>query len=150
MNGARTMAGRELQSWVSDQLHGVIGYSDKVVAECILAEAKRARSADGLLQTLCDTYSITRNKFVLTANVAQFQGGAEGGFHRLSFLSWMALPSVMESCRWYQGRARSLHMRCGVGYPARRLLRRSLHGSQNARLPSCRRKHRFLCAFIAF
>jgi len=43
---------KELRSWVSDQLHSLIGYSDKTVADFILASAKKAKDAHSLVKNL--------------------------------------------------------------------------------------------------
>eukprot|EP00878_Enallax_costatus_P007712 GHUV01008073.1.p1 GENE.GHUV01008073.1~~GHUV01008073.1.p1 ORF type:complete len:730 (+),score=228.81 GHUV01008073.1:201-2390(+) len=43
---------KELRGWVSDQLHTLVGYSDKTVADFVLASAKKARDASSLLKSL--------------------------------------------------------------------------------------------------
>jgi pre-mRNA-splicing factor ATP-dependent RNA helicase DHX16 len=48
------MADKELRGWVSDQLHTLVGFSDKTVADFILASAKKAKDANSLLSSLAD------------------------------------------------------------------------------------------------
>lgn len=48
------MADKELRGWVSDQLHTLVGFSDKTVADFILASAKKAKDANSLLASLTD------------------------------------------------------------------------------------------------
>eukprot|EP00775_Hariotina_reticulata_P008556 gene8556-8738_t len=43
---------KELRAWVSDQLHSLIGFSDKTVADFILASAKKAKDAHTLVKNL--------------------------------------------------------------------------------------------------
>lgn len=43
---------KELNKWVANELHGVVGYSDKNLAEYIVSLASKSRSPDDLLQKL--------------------------------------------------------------------------------------------------
>ncbi len=43
---------RELRTWVADQLHGLVGFSDKTIADFILAKAKTAKDPVGLVSSL--------------------------------------------------------------------------------------------------
>ncbi len=55
------MADREILSWVSAQLHDVVGFSDKTVAQYIVAAAKRASDPRRLLTDLADTEQLPAN-----------------------------------------------------------------------------------------
>ncbi|KAG5180936.1 P-loop containing nucleoside triphosphate hydrolase protein [Tribonema minus] len=48
------MSDREVNRWVSDKLHDILGYSDNTTAQFITALAKRATSADALVEQLAD------------------------------------------------------------------------------------------------
>eukprot|EP00879_Flechtneria_rotunda_P010545 GHRR01011025.1.p1 GENE.GHRR01011025.1~~GHRR01011025.1.p1 ORF type:complete len:1017 (+),score=386.99 GHRR01011025.1:232-3282(+) len=43
---------RELRTWVADQLHTLVGYSDKTVADFILASAKKSKDGHALVKSL--------------------------------------------------------------------------------------------------
>lgn len=43
---------KELRTWISDQLHSIVGYSDVAVADFILAKAKKAKDASSLVSSL--------------------------------------------------------------------------------------------------
>jgi pre-mRNA-splicing factor ATP-dependent RNA helicase DHX16 len=43
---------KELRHWIEDQLHGLLGFSDRTIADFILAKAKVAKSAGALLASL--------------------------------------------------------------------------------------------------
>ncbi|KAF6261560.1 putative ATP-dependent RNA helicase [Scenedesmus sp. NREL 46B-D3] len=43
---------KELRGWVSDQLHSLVGFSDRTVADFVLASAKKAKDPSSLLKSL--------------------------------------------------------------------------------------------------
>jgi pre-mRNA-splicing factor ATP-dependent RNA helicase DHX16 len=43
---------KELRGWVSDQLHSLVGFSDRTVADFVLASAKKAKDPSSLLNSL--------------------------------------------------------------------------------------------------
>ena len=47
------MASSDLKTWVSDQLHEVLGYSDSNVADYIVAAAQKSTSPDALKDRIC-------------------------------------------------------------------------------------------------
>jgi hypothetical protein len=49
------MSDKELTSWVGAQLHDVAGFSDKTVAQYIVAAAKRAKSDQQLISDMVDS-----------------------------------------------------------------------------------------------
>ena len=55
-----------LLQWVSDRLHGVFGFSDKVVAEFVLQSARSAGTPNALLRSLtaADTLPDTAASYV--------------------------------------------------------------------------------------
>ena len=50
-----------LKTFVSDELHSLVGYSDSTVADFIVATAKRSGSRDQLLSSLTGTGTLTNN-----------------------------------------------------------------------------------------
>ena len=51
-------------SWVSDQLHEILGLSDRYTAEFLVGLAKKAQSSEAYLRKLRDTGAITINDAV--------------------------------------------------------------------------------------
>lgn len=51
-------------SWVSDQLHEILGHSDRLTAEFLVGLAKKAQSTDAYLRKLQDTRALTVNQAV--------------------------------------------------------------------------------------
>eukprot|EP00038_Savillea_parva_P019455 m.27593 g.27593 ORF g.27593 m.27593 type:complete len:1068 (-) comp4427_c0_seq1:179-3382(-) len=51
----------DVNRWVSDQLHSIVGYSDKVVAQYIIAAAKKSTSPEALLFSLSSSGTIESN-----------------------------------------------------------------------------------------
>ena len=51
-------------SWVSDQLHELLGHSDRFTAEFLVGLAKKAQSPEAYLRKLQDTQALTVNQSV--------------------------------------------------------------------------------------
>ena len=49
-------------SWVSDQLHGLLGHSDRLTAEFLVGLAKKAQSPEAYVRKLQDTRALTVNQ----------------------------------------------------------------------------------------
>ena len=78
-----------LRTWVSDQLHDVAGISDKTIADFFVGLAEKSKSAEGLLQKIGDTDTLSVNdpkvkKFAndLFNKIDPGQGGMTAGMKR--------------------------------------------------------------------
>lgn len=47
-----------IETWVNDQLHDILGISDKYIGQYLIGLAKKAKSADEYVQNLKDTGTI--------------------------------------------------------------------------------------------
>jgi hypothetical protein len=52
-----------VERWVADELHGLVGYSDRTVAEFILAAARKSASPSQLLASLLSTGTLEKNRW---------------------------------------------------------------------------------------
>lgn len=55
-----------LERWVNDELHDVLGFSDKLTVEFLIASAKKSSSLDKFLGSLGDLDIDVRNSKVTT------------------------------------------------------------------------------------
>ncbi|XP_054712032.1 pre-mRNA-splicing factor ATP-dependent RNA helicase DHX16-like [Uloborus diversus] len=55
----------QVYQWISDELHNILGFSDKYTAEFLLNLASKSSSADVLLEKIKDTGTLTINKDVV-------------------------------------------------------------------------------------
>jgi len=56
----------ELPRYVGDRLHDLLGISDKYVAEYFIGLASKSASADGFVQQLRDTATVTVDQAMIT------------------------------------------------------------------------------------
>ena len=56
----------DVVQWVGDELHDLLGLSDRYIAEYLVGLAKKASSSDGLIADLNDTGAITVNDNVIS------------------------------------------------------------------------------------
>ncbi|XP_077987074.1 pre-mRNA-splicing factor ATP-dependent RNA helicase DHX16-like [Glandiceps talaboti] len=52
------MAGREVETWVNDKLHDLLGMSDRYISEYLVSLAKKSNSSDDFVDRLRDTGTI--------------------------------------------------------------------------------------------
>ncbi len=98
-----------LQTWVSDQLHTLCGFSDSVMAEFILATARKTNTASELVQSLEASGTIGSGTQVTAFAQALF---ARLPKQRLSSLSSRAQKSkAAEQARLVEAEARALQRR---------------------------------------
>lgn len=61
------MVSREVELWVQDQLHDVMGMSDRYISEFLISLAQKSSTPDNLLQKIQQTDTLD-----LTPNVINF------------------------------------------------------------------------------
>ena len=54
-----------VEQWVSDRLHDVLGISDKYLTQYMIGHASKAKSAEAFIQTLRDTDTVAIDKDVI-------------------------------------------------------------------------------------